>query len=249
MATVWAIKRRIGVIIFFIIVFGLMAGLYFYKTYEPPSCFDREQNQDEDGIDCGGKICIPCADKIRDMAVLWKRFFVLNDGFVDVAVLVQNPNQFISATSLTYGIKVFDKDGVIVAVRENTTTAEPGETFLIFEPEIFTEKLESTRVSVEFRGAEWIKKEAEVMQINIVRIEPLLEDEFPRLEARIQNKAENPYGKIIVSAIIYAQDEAVGVSRTIIENLGINQERDLVFTWPRKIPNVSRAELLFRRAQ
>ena len=47
--------------------------------------------------------------------------------------------------------------------------------------------------------------------------------------------------------VLWSGDRAVGVSRTLIDSLDINQERDLVFTWTNVISGVDRAELFFRQ--
>lgn len=245
MATKWALKRRVMVIAFFVFIFAGMAGSYWYVTKKPPSCFDKKQNQGEEGVDCGGS-CLPCAEHIRDIAVLWRRFFVLKDGFVDAAVLVQNPNQLLRAREFRYAVRIFDSANVLIAVRENAVTIQPGETMLIFEPQIPIIERTPARIIIEPRGASWEKAEAEVVNVNIVRLQLLLTDEFPRLEARVRNEAPRPYDGLEVSAILYRGDEAVGVSRTTLDTLDLNAEKNLIFTWPRAIEGITRAELLFR---
>lgn len=245
MATKWALKRRAMVIAFFVFILFGTAGLYWYVTKKPPSCFDQKQNQGEEGVDCGG-FCLPCAENIRDIAVLWRRFFVLKDGFVDAAALVQNPNQLLRAKEFRYAVRIFDRANVLIAVRENTVTIQPGETMLIFEPQIPIIERTPARIVIEPRGALWEKAEAEVVNINIVRLQILLTDEFPRLEARVRNEAPHPYNDVEVNAILYRGDEAVGVSRTVIDRLELNEEKNLIFTWPRTIEGITRAELLFR---
>ena len=245
MITKWALRRRGAVISFFIFILAGAAGLYWYVTKEPPSCFDKKQNQGEEGVDCGDP-CISCASQIRDVVVLWRRFFVLKDGFVDVAALIQNPNQLLRAKEFRYAVRVFDSANVLIAVRENTITVQPGEKMLIFEPQIPIIERTPARVIVEPRSASWEQGDAEVVKVNIVRLQPLLMDEFPRLEARVRNEASYPYERLEVSAILYRGDEAVGVSRTILNGLDLNEENNLIFTWPKIIEGVSRAELLFR---
>ena len=245
MATQWAFRRRAMVIVFFIFIFIVLGGFYWYTTKEPQSCFDKKQNQGEEGVDCGGA-CIPCASQIRDIAVLWRRFFVLKEGFVDAAALVQNPNQLLRAKEFRYAVRIFDSENVLIAVRENAVIIQPGETMLIFEPQIPIVERTPARIIIEPRGALWERADAGVVKINIVRLQLLLTDEFPRLEVRARNEAPHPYKELEISAILYRGDEAVGVSRTILDNLDLNEEKNLIFTWPRAIEGVTRAELLFR---
>ena len=94
MPSTYATTRRFSVIAVLVFAVIVAIGIIWYANYTPPSCFDSKQNQDEEGVDCGGKNCIPCANKIAEPTILWSRFFVLKDGFVDGAALIENPNEF-----------------------------------------------------------------------------------------------------------------------------------------------------------
>src|SRR3989338_4954687 len=52
----WALKRRMAVLSFVGVIFILFLGFTWYSTYQAPSCFDKKQNQDEEGVDCGEKV-------------------------------------------------------------------------------------------------------------------------------------------------------------------------------------------------
>ena len=247
MALAWAVKRRVAVIVFLIVVLGGGGTLYWYVTKPLPSCFDRKQNQDEEGVDCGGKSCVPCAAQIKEPVVLWSRFFPLHEGTVDVAALVQNPNEFLQASGLSYVFKVFDSKNLLIAVREGKTFLEPSARTILFEPDIPIGQRVAAKAFVELGSALWQKKEPAVLQINILKLEPFLQTPFPRLEAQIKNDGTTPYHNIEVTAVLWADDRAVGVSRTILDALGLDQERNLAFTWPDAIAGVTRAELFFRQ--
>ncbi len=249
MASSWAFQRRLPIMVFAVTVLILFIGFIWYATYTPPSCFDKKQNQDETGIDCGGNSCIPCAAQIKEPVILWSRFFELRPGFVDVAALIENTNEFLQAKELTYAFKIYDNNSVLIAVKENKTYLEPGQKLLIYEPEVSVQNRTPQRAILELRGASWGKKDQNVIKINTIKADPLLETEFPRVEARIKNEFTEPYKNIEVSAVLWADDTAVGVSRTVVDSIDINQERDLVFTWPKPIMGVQRAELFFRQLQ
>ena len=158
MASSWAFKRRIYVVVFFVFVLILFIGYIWYATYTPPSCFDTKRNQDEEGVDCGGKNCIPCASKIKTPAILWTRFFSLKDGFVDAAAMIENQNEFLEAKILSYTITIYDNKNVIIAKSDNITYLEPGAKLLIFEPGIEIKNRTPQRAILEINGAEWGKK-------------------------------------------------------------------------------------------
>jgi len=228
------------------VIFILFLGFTWYSTYQAPSCFDKKQNQDEEGVDCGGKSCVPCASKIKDPNILWTRFFSLKDGYVDVAAMIENPNQFLAAKELTYAFKIYDSRNVLIATRENKTFLESGERLVLLEPEISIQNRSPQRAVVELRGAMWEKAEQNVIRIKVLKADPLLETEFPRVESRIKNESIQAYQNIEVGVVLWAGDQAVGASRTLVDHLEINQERDLIFTWPKAISGVQRVEMFFR---
>ena len=109
-----------------------MGGLIYYFQPEP-TCFDKRQNQDEESVDCGGS-CAPCSEKIHDLTILWSRVFSVREGSYDAAALVENQNQFLASKKLVYAFKLYDKDNILVAIRENFTFVNAGEKLIIFEP-------------------------------------------------------------------------------------------------------------------
>ena len=247
MPSTYATTRRFSVIAVLVFAVIVAIGIIWYANYTPPSCFDFKQNQDEEGADCGGKNCIPCANKIAEPTILWSRFFVLKDGFVDGAALIENPNEFLEAKEITYGFKVYDDKNVLIAVRENTTFMDPGARVLLLEPEISIQNRTPARAVLEIRKAVWGQKDPSALQIKIMQADPFLDDPFPRLSARVKNEAPEPYRNIEIGAVIWVNNQAVGVSRTIVDILNINEERDVVFTWPKPIAGVTRGELFFRQ--
>ena len=245
----WTFKRRISVLGFFLLIIILFIGYIWYATYTPASCFDKKQNQNEEGIDCGGANCIPCASKMKEPVILWSRFFSLKEGFIDAAALIENQNEFLEATELSYIFTIFDNKNVIIAKRENKTYLEPGAKLLILEPEISIQNRTPQRAILEFNtnNIVWDKKTQNVLKIKVEKADTLLESEFPRVEVRIKNEFTDVYKNIEADIVLWSGDRAVGVSQTLVDNLDINQDRDLVFTWPKAILGVDRAELFFRQ--
>jgi hypothetical protein len=247
MAIAWAAKRKLAVfgIFSFIILIVVLWVVYSFQGEE--SCFDKEQNQDEEGIDCGGSFCAPCEASIKDLTLLWSRFFVIKDGVATVAAFFENSNQFLRSSEFTYSIKLYDKENILIAVRENTTYIEPSSRFVIFEPNIETGARVAGHAIVEIRSVKWDVGRPRVLQI-VVENKDLLLDDFPsRLEIRVHNESGLTYNNVEAVAVLFGANEDVrGVSRTIIESFGIDESRNLVFTWPDKVEGVDRSEIFFR---
>ena len=62
MAISWAAKKQLTYLLFALVaVAGLIAAIWLNIT--APSCTDGKQNQDEQGIDCGGVCAKECLGK------------------------------------------------------------------------------------------------------------------------------------------------------------------------------------------
>ena len=233
-----------------LLLLAVLGGIYYFRP--EPTCFDSRQNQDEEGIDCGGAEarCAPCSEKIHDLTILWTRFFKVRGGIVDAAALVQNGNQFLKTKKLVYAVKLYDESGILIAIRENSTFVHPGEKFLIFEPNLEVQNREPKSALVELRSVSWESGEAAPIQIDVARKDILLDDALsPRLEVNLKNQANQTYKNIEAAALILGKDDAVlGVSRTIVDSIGISADKNVVFTWPEAIQGAEKADILLRQA-
>jgi hypothetical protein len=249
MALSYELKRRLSVFGVLLVVIIGMVSYYFYSTYEAPSCTDKKQNRDEEGVDCGGKYCITCLNKIKKPIVLWSRAFPTRPGFVDIGALIENSEQFLGARRLTYSIRLFDKKNTQIATKDGETFLEPGERMLIFEPNIPVQKREPGLVVVEPTGHDWIRKEPMPLSIKVLRAEPFLESDPPRVEVDLKNELGASYKDIEVSIILLSGDEALGVVRTMVDTMAISETKSLTVTWPQQIPNVTGTQVLIRQGR
>ncbi len=234
--------------IFGAIIVLIVIGFIYYFIPEP-TCFDNRKNQDEEEADCGGS-CIPCSKNIKDLTILWSRAFPVRDGIYDAAAFLENQNQFLETKEFTYAVKLYDKSNILIAIRENSTFILPGERFIIFEPNIATLNRVPAKAILETRSVKWVKKNPEPLKINVQKISKFIEDEStsPRVEAEVKNAGTEDYQNIEAVAILRSSsDEVLGVSKTILDNLNINEEKTLTFTWPNSILGVDKVEILLRR--
>ena len=249
MALSYEMKRRLSVFGVLLTIIVGMVAYYFYSSYVPPSCTDRTLNRDEEGVDCGGNYCIPCLNKIKQPIVLWSRAFPTRPGFVDIGALVENSEQFLGARTLAYSIRLFDKKNTLIATRDGTSFLEPGERMLIFEANVPIQKRDPGLVVIEPVGREWIKKEPMPLSIKILRRELFLEADPPHVELDLKNESGTTYRNIEVSIIILSGDEALGVVRTVVDVMAINESKSLTVTWPEPISGVTGAQVLIRQGR
>ncbi len=226
----WSKRRQLGVFAIFAAIIFVVVGLMIY--------FFRADTAGEGG-----------AVRPKDLVILWSRVFPVREGIVDAAAFVENPNADLRSSEFSYSIKLYDATTILVAVRDGRTFINPGERFLIFEHTIAVQNRLPSRAIVTIREVAWERSSAgPVLPVNVLRTNRLLEDTVPRLEAAVANQSNESVGRLEASAVLWSEsDEALGVSRTIVDGISGNEEKSLIFTWPTPVPGVDRAEILFRR--
>jgi len=243
----WGVRRQLVVIgILAVFVFLIVGGLIYYFLPEP-TCFDNRKNQDEEGVDCGGQ-CAPCSEKIHNLTILWSRAFSVREGSYDAAALLDNQNQFLGSKKLVYAFKLYDKDNILIAVRENSTFIGAGEKFIIFESDFAIQNRIPARAVLELREVRWEAAEPEALPIDVLSKDILLEGASPQIDVRIKNLSTNALKNLEASAVISDSSGAVlGVSRTRLDLLEGLAESRLIFTWPKQVPGAANAQILLRK--
>lgn len=233
MAIPWTAKRQLLYLgIFLIIVF--IIAFFIWANATKPTCFDNKQNQKEEGIDCGGPCEKKCLGEIRNLIVLWSKFFDISENKYDAVALVKNPNAFLALPSLKYQFKFYDKNNILIAIKEGETFITPAETFPIFETNIDTSSRIPSRVFIEFEeNLKWERREKEKLSLVVSQKEFFNEPPFPRLVINLENKSIAPVEDIFLAAVLYDEDKnAQGASVTKVDSISSQSSQKVVFTWP-----------------
>jgi len=242
----WTVKRQLT----FLFIAALAAAAAIFSVWlvsNKPSCSDGIQNQGEESIDCGGP-CAACLGEVKDLVVSWAKPFRLKDGVYDAAALVENPNLFLALPSLKYEFKLYDEDGILVAVRSGKTFFNPGEKFVVFETGIKTGKRIPKRAFIEFeRNPRWKRVKEETSRL-VVSGKNFTNDPFPRLTARVSNKSIFPAGEVRAVAVLYdGAGNAKAVSAAAVGPVNGGSSRRISFTWPKPFAEVPASSEIFLR--
>ncbi len=241
MAT-WAQRRKMTYgsifLALILIVFGLPLFFHFHKA---PTCFDGKKNQNEQGIDCGGKCVQVCSFTAAPLKVLWSRAFLISSGVYSAVAYVENPNATVGTLSVPYIFKIYDDKNVLIYERKGRADIPSKKIIPIFETSIIAGTRLPKRVYFEFTQApQWKKLQNESAPILVQDI--LLTDESgrPKLQARLLNQSLDAYDDISVVAIIYdKEDNAIAASRTIVDTLPKDSSVPVSFTWPQPFTALS----------
>jgi len=232
----WSRKRQI---IYFLSVVGFLILISAYPLfsllYEPPTCIDGKQNQDELGVDCGGSCDLLCNFQVTELSVLWSDAFHVEGDVYDLVAFIENKNPDAGITYLYYTIKAYDRFGEVSLERKGVTYANALEEFVLFEPDAkFPEK--PARVDVEFNELKWQRTIPNREQVTVKDKRLIDHDISPKLIATLENNSPDVKRDIEAIALVYDElGKVVAVSSTYLNTLGKNTKEEVFFTWPNPI--------------
>jgi len=222
-----------------VIVLSAVSFTIFWKFwYTAPTCFDRFENGDETGVDCGGSCSLICSADAMKPIIRWDpRLFEVSPGLWSVLIYVENPNVNAMATYLPYTFTIYDENNSVFAVRNGATILPRNKTVGIFEGGITTaqEGAKPKRATFELGDKIiWEKTKSQDPNLTIAHSPLLRLDSAPRIEANVGNKSTQDIHNIeLVVAIFDRTDNAVASSRTFLEELKGGEDADIFFTWPK----------------
>jgi hypothetical protein len=246
----WSSSRQLVYGSIFLLIMLVLVGVpsYFIFFNKPQTCFDGKINQNELGIDCGGvcvKACI--GEVIPEPIILWSRAFKVTDGKYNLVAYVQNANVNYISEPAEYSFKVYDKDNVLIGLREGYMTVPPVKSYPIFEQGLDAGERIPAKVLFQFnQQVTWNKYGFNRPELSVS--EPVLTraTTTPRIEAKVINNTLARFENIEVVVVVYgAGDNAIAASRTFVPVLQSRGEVPIVFTWPESFTQaVSKIEII-----
>lgn len=250
MALHWATKRKTVYTITAVFILVLPISIFWaIRAYDPATCFDGEQNQEEEGVDCGGPCDLFCAQGNDDLVVLWDRSIYLGGGEYNAVASVENNLNEAGIQKVQYLFTFYDQNGDLITKKIGSTFVNPGERFVIFEPRIKMGYRVPKTTFLKFqKEMEWVRTTEEPPKIIVEERKMSDLDTRPRLEATLRNPLLVKIENIEVVAVVYGTDgNAIGVSGTFIETFPRTSTRKAYFTWPRPFDGeVSRVDIVPR---
>lgn len=244
----WTIKKQISYLAVIVIIVVMVIVIIIAKIIAP-TCSDGKQNQEEQGIDCGGPCPKQCLGEVKDLIILWNKFFDIGQGKYDVVALIENPNLFLALPSFKYRFKLYDKNNIMITSTEDETFINPGETYPIFETGITIGNRTPQKAFIELEeNPQWELFEKNEQQLVVSKKQFFNILPFPRLIVSVSNKSTAEIKNIYTAAILYDKDKnAIGASASKIESILGDASQDIVFTWPKPLPeDPSLIEVFFR---
>ncbi len=231
----WSARRRLLYLLAAVLLIVAVLAIILIYYRPQPSCFDGIQNQAELGIDCGGPCALVCELEVQAPKVIWTRIFKVSADRYDAATLIENPNRGHSLASLKYFLRVLDDDNILITLREGEVFLNPGERFIVFDHRLAVgSRLPARAIFVpgEPEPPVWQRVDKESPKLAIAR-QSFTNLPSPRLVAVVRNDSFVDLANIqIVVALSNQEYNAIGISSTLIENLGRGEAREIAYTWP-----------------
>jgi len=234
----WALKRQILYITVLILCIAIFGFLIIYPSLsKAPTCSDNKQNGNETGVDCGGSCARACLAQVDEISVLWARSFRVIAGRYNAVAYFENHNKNIAIDKINYKFRFADKNNIYIGKREGSTFIPPSGRFAIFEPAIDVGNSIPVYTTFEFtQTPSWIQiypEKIKQLEVLVSRINLINEDTSPVLSATIKNNSLFIIPEVDIVVILYdANHNAVSTSRTYLDSLKAEEERDITFTWP-----------------
>lgn len=214
---------------------ALVAGIALAVVYDPPSCADGAQNQDEEGVDCGGSCAYLCDASAAPLRVSFARALSAGNR-TDLLAYVENRNPEAEARRAPYTAEIFGEDGTLRAKREGVLDIPARATVPLFIPGLYGGDAPAARAFVSFGGVKWSAPREGSAPVRVERAE-LVPGTEPRVNATVANpSARAVYGQKLVVTVFDAAGIALVASQTVVREVPAQGEAAAVFTWSAPFP-------------
>jgi hypothetical protein len=220
----------LGIIIALLVVVGIPA---YFLLYNPPSCTDGIQNQNELGVDCGGSCSKICAASYISPQIEWARADQIGEGLYNLGAYVKNVNLLGATKRAPYVFSVFDREGHLIAERKGESFIPPRKNFVVFERAVNTQQSIPYIVRFEFEGQLQWEKAIPTDESLVISEKQFWSDESGYyLQAAVENRSLFPTGSLRVQGVLYDADgKVVGFSQTTVDVIQKSSKEYVVFTW------------------
>jgi len=220
--------------VIFAALFVIVFSVYFIFSYQKPTCFDGIQNQGELGIDCGGECLQLCPFEVREPIVHWSRAFEVSPGIYSAVAFLENPNFNSSTEKVSYRFRLLDSFGAVLSEAGGEISIPNSRNAVVFEPNIRTDGRVARTDFIFLEEVVWYKDESVQPDIMVGRKNLTAEDSAPRLDVQLENVSIFNIDRLEVAALVFdGNKNAIGASRTFIDDFRTGARESFVFTWPR----------------
>lgn len=217
------------------VVLGALTILGFSIFYEVPTCTDKKQNQDEQGVDCGGSCSTLCAFQVNSEPVVgFVRAITPQPGRTDVVAYIQNRNANAESADAPFLLEVYGTERQLIAKKTISVDLPPSTSVPVYLADV------APRGSVAAQAflapitdsITWRKPVGESQVLPIVESISIAEGDAPRITATLVNPlARVIYDTTLVATVFDVSGNVIAGSQTLVTTLPSQGSAPLIFTW------------------
>lgn len=236
------LKKRLLIILVFLLIFSL--GSYFlYKIIVPEdSCFDGKQNQNEKNVDCGG-VCSPCRDlsQVQNPVALEREFVFGGNNTYDGLIKLSNPNNSVGSPSFSYKAVLRDGNGNVIDEKSGDSFILPAETkYLTLTGFAVAKEVNPAELDFEIMQISWeefTKYQKPQLGIYSKRFNLLSDIVGGEAYGVLRNESGFDFNLIKVNIVLRdGENKLVALNSTQLNTVRSGEERDFKLIWPYQLP-------------
>lgn len=232
------IKQIFIAFVFIAVVLSVIFLIYYLVGWPRPSCFDGIQNQNEEGIDCGG-VCNSCEQvHPEEIDVLWIKSINENSNFCSVVAKIKNNNQNYGSGKVPYVFKIYNHQGTLIGEQTDTTFILPNQVKYIIQLKVGISSDEIGKITLDFGSIAWKQPAEETPQLFVSQKEYIILGEgqpYSQVKGVLINKNTLNFSKVYIGILLFdSEQQLLEVNTTEINDLLAGQERSFVANWFRK---------------
>lgn len=246
------IQKQLIYGIVFIIVIGALGFWIYGGVKHQPTCFDKIQNQTEEGVDCGSVCGNTCLQSLTPISVKNSHLFKIQElnGQTDYDALfrVTNPNTQFGSSNAEYELNILDVQGNSLFRKTGSFYILPGQTKYVYEPLLKT-KTPADRAELKIASVDWQKLQGvfnEDIKV-ITKSKEFLSNGKPGVQARVIgtlfNSSVFDLDKVDVLVVLYLGGEPIGANRTDIRTFLSQTNRFFEVDWVNPLPTPDRIDV------
>jgi len=237
-------KKRLIIIAIYLVIFFLLGWMIYSWLKPAQTCFDKKQNQNETGIDCGG-VCQKQCEKIfqaQDLIIKEATFVSAGSETYDAMMKVSNPNNQLGGSEFSYEFKLKDATGNILAQRSGTSFILPVESKYIIETNLKSKNLpvEIEAVVNTPKWEEFFGYEKPELNIYHKRYELISSGiGFSEAKGLLRNESFFDFSTIKINVVLRDENgKPVAFNKTEMNTIKAGEERDFRLLWPINFPGL-----------
>ena len=161
---------------------------------------------------------------------LWTRAVQNADGVYHGVSLIKNPLPNARGDSISYVMSLYDAQNILVAERRGTLSLDPGESRVVFEPNIIVGERTPVRALLKVDGGTFTRADPTARPVKVVV--GAVDEKAQTLTATLENTTAAPITNVVADALLFDREgEVVTASETALPVLPAHTRREVVFTW------------------